>query len=51
MNGKWILTDPDGTILARFGTEDEAREATYTGEYPDEVEVAYEDEWVVGEGD
>lgn len=42
----WVLMKDD-RILARFDTEPEAREATYTGEYPDDVEVALINEMVM----
>jgi hypothetical protein len=44
----WALTDIEGNILDQFVTEQEAREATYTGEYPEDAEVAYLSEPIVG---
>jgi hypothetical protein len=35
----WVIIQ-DGEIIDRFATSQEAYEATYTGEYPDDVEVA-----------
>lgn len=40
----YIITDPDGEVLARFATEQERDEALLTGEYPDDAEPAYENE-------
>jgi hypothetical protein len=37
----WVIVDTDSVILAEFVTSREAYEATYTGDYPDNVEVAY----------
>jgi len=37
----WALIAPDGRVLAQYGTSEDAYEATYTGEYGDDVEVAY----------
>jgi hypothetical protein len=37
----WKIYDENGGLLASFATDTEAYEATYTGEYPDSVEVAY----------
>ena len=37
----WCILDADGSVLDRFETDTEAYEATYTGEYPDDVEVAF----------
>jgi hypothetical protein len=37
----WVIIDIHETILARFDTSWEAYEATYTGEFDDDVEVVY----------
>lgn len=37
----WAVLDADGELLERFAYESEAREATYTGEYPEDAEVAF----------
>lgn len=37
----WVITDPDGNILARFDTQEERDEVMLTGEYPDDSEPAY----------
>lgn len=39
-DGPWII-ERAGDILARFETEDEAREATLTGEYPEDAVIGY----------
>lgn len=40
----FIITDPEGAILARFTDEQERDEALLTGDYPDDAEPAYENE-------
>lgn len=37
----WFILDINGKELASFNTDVEAFEATYSGEYPDDCEVAY----------
>lgn len=37
----WAIIAADGSVLDRFATDQEAQEATYTGEYPDDAEIAY----------
>lgn len=36
-----MVLDAEGNVLCHYEHEDDAREATMTGEYPDDVEVAY----------
>lgn len=37
----WVITDAEGTILARFDTEAERDEALLTDEFGDDAEPAY----------
>lgn len=38
----WVITDDEGEILARFATDEEARDALDTGDYDDfGTEIAY----------
>lgn len=40
MHGTWALVC-DHEVVDEFDTEEEALEATFTGEYPDNAEVAW----------
>lgn len=40
----FVITDPTGDILARFGNEWERNEALLTGEFPEDAEPAYVNE-------
>jgi hypothetical protein len=42
----WVITEADGSILDRFCDETDRDEALLTGEYPDDAEPAYVNDWV-----
>lgn len=41
----YLITNPAGNILARFYDEQERDESLLTGDYPDDSEPAYMNEW------
>lgn len=37
----WCILDSEGNVLGEFDYSQDAYEATYTGEFPEDCEVAY----------
>lgn len=42
MSEPYLITEPNGDILARFSVEQDRDDALLTGEYSDDAEPAYE---------